>query len=73
MSLKLRLNLIVTGLLLLIMLAGAVLIIHNARQNAQAEIASAEKLALYIFDSTVLANYNLHPQRIDRNTPISIT
>ena len=51
MSLKLRLNLIITGLLLFIMLAGTALTLSNARQNVRAEVASAEKLALYLFDS----------------------
>jgi len=58
LSLKLRLNLIITGLLLLIMLAGAVLNIIDARQNARAEIASAEKLALYLFDTPILNGSN---------------
>lgn len=68
MSLKLRLNLIVAGLLLVILMAGAILAINNAKQNARAEIASAEKLALYIFDSAILAHYNLNPGSIDKHT-----
>lgn len=67
MSLKLRLNLMVTGLLLLMMMTGSFMIVHNASRNAQAEIASAEKLALYIFDSTLLANYNLYPLGVDKH------
>lgn len=56
MSLRLRLNLIITALLLLIMLAGAVLTINSARSNVRAEVASTEKLALYLFETGVLNN-----------------
>lgn len=59
MSLKLRLNLIITGLLLLIMLAGTILTLNNARQNVRAEVASAEKLTLYLFDTAILNNASL--------------
>ncbi len=65
MSLKLRLNLIITGLLLLIMSAGAILTLSNARQNARAEVASAERLALYLFDTAILSNPDLILQRTD--------
>ena len=56
MSLKLRLNLIITGLLLLMLLAGMLLNIVNARQNVRAEVESTEKLALYLFDTGILNN-----------------
>ena len=56
MSLKLRLNLIITTLLALVFLAGVVLNINNARQNVRAEVESTEKLALYMFDTGVLQN-----------------
>jgi two-component system sensor histidine kinase UhpB len=59
LSLKLRLNLIITGLLFLIMLAGAMLTINNARQNVRAEVESSEKLALYLFDTGILDNTDL--------------
>jgi len=58
LSLKLRLNLIITGLLLLIMLAGVMLSFNNARMNALAEIASAEKLTLYLFDEAIINSDN---------------
>jgi two-component system sensor histidine kinase UhpB len=51
LNLKLRLNLIITSLLLLIMLAGVLLSFNNARKNALAEISSAEKSTLYLFDT----------------------
>ena len=54
MSLKLRLNLIITALLLIIMLAGTLLNIANARKNVRAEVASTERLALYLFDTGIL-------------------
>ncbi|TSA48958.1 MAG: HAMP domain-containing protein [Nitrosomonadales bacterium] len=53
MSLKLRLNLIITALLMLMLLAGAVLMVHNARHNVRAEIESTEKLALYLIDTVI--------------------
>ena len=53
MSLKLRLNLIITALLTLMLLAGAVLMVHNARHNVRAEIESTEKLALYLLDTAI--------------------
>jgi len=30
--------------------------LNNARQNAQAEVKSAEKLVLYLFDTAILNN-----------------
>ncbi len=54
MNLKLRLNLIITTLLLVIMLIGTLLNIVNVRQNVRAEVESTEKLALYLFDSDIL-------------------
>ncbi len=65
MSLKLRLNLIVTALLLLILLAGTLLTLNNARQNARAEIASAEKLVLYLLDTAILNDSVLTLNRLD--------
>ncbi len=56
MSLKLRLNLIITMLLTLVFVTGVVLNILNARQNVRAEVESTEKLALYLFDNGVLQN-----------------
>jgi two-component system, NarL family, sensor histidine kinase UhpB len=52
-SLKLRLIVIINGLLLLIMLAGAILSVNNARQNARAEVASAQKMVMYLFDTAI--------------------
>ena len=54
LNLKLRLNLITTGLLLLLMLAGIALSFNNARMNTLAEIASAEKSTLALFDSGLI-------------------
>ena len=64
MTLKLRLNLIITALLLLVMFAGAFLSLNNARQNAHAEVASAEKLVLYLFDTAILDNPNLGQRKL---------
>jgi two-component system sensor histidine kinase UhpB len=54
MNLKLRLNLIITLLLLVIIVMGAVSTIHNARQNVQAEIASTAVLAIHMLDAEVM-------------------
>ncbi|MDF1589182.1 MAG: histidine kinase [Gammaproteobacteria bacterium] len=54
MNLKLRLNLIITLLLLMIIAIGAVSTIHNARQNVQAEIASTAVLAVHMLDAEIL-------------------
>lgn len=67
MNLKLRLNLVTTGLLLLLMLAGIALSFNNARNNTLAEIASAEKSTLYLFESGKLAINPIKPQTIDLN------
>jgi two-component system sensor histidine kinase UhpB len=53
LSLKLRLNIIVTTLLVILMIAGMVLNVVNARQNVRAEVESTEKLALYMFDADI--------------------
>ena len=68
MNLKLRLNLVTTGLLLLLMIAGITLSFRNARMNALAEIASAEKSTLYLFDNAILGATPLNIKKIDSNT-----
>ncbi len=65
LNLKLRLNLVTTGLLLLLMMAGIALGFHNARMNALAEIASAEKSTLYLFDSAIIGASASEPKKID--------
>ena len=56
MSLKLRLILIINAVLLLILMLGGVLAIDTAKKNVRAEVASSEKLALYLFEMGVLNN-----------------
>lgn len=68
MTLKLRLNLIITALLLVVMFAGAFLSLNNARQNAHAEVVSAEKLVLYLFDTAILSNPNLGQNKLGNNS-----
>ena len=71
MNLKLRLNLIITTLLLLIIAMGAVSTIHNARQNVQAEIASTAVLAIHMLDVEMLL-YSSGPMwNRSRNSPDS--
>jgi two-component system sensor histidine kinase UhpB len=68
LTLKLRLNLLITALLLLILFAGAFLSLDNALQNARAEVKSAEKLVLYLFDTAILNNDKINQQKIARQT-----
>jgi two-component system, NarL family, sensor histidine kinase UhpB len=68
LTLKLRLNLLITALLLLILSAGAFLSLNNAFQNARAEVKSTEKLVLYLFDTAILNNDKIGQGEIARNT-----
>ena len=65
MSLKLRLNLMITGLLLLVMLAGIILSFINARQNTLAEINSAERSANYLFDNAMMGATPKNNEKLD--------
>ena len=47
---------IINAVLLLILILGGILAIDTAKKNVRAEVASAEKLALYLFDIGVLNN-----------------
>jgi two-component system sensor histidine kinase UhpB len=62
-SLKLRLNLIITILLLLIMIAGLMLNIVNARENVLAEVKSTEKLVFYLFDTGIFQQNGVISQK----------
>jgi two-component system sensor histidine kinase UhpB len=55
MSLKLRLNLIITALLLLMMAIGAWFMLMNAREDVRAEIESTAGLALHLLDTEILS------------------
>ncbi len=66
MSLKLRLNILITLLLLMILLIGGIFSLHNARQNAIAEVRSAEKLVLYLLEDATLRNKKI--DAIDKRT-----
>ncbi len=54
MSLQLRLNLIITSLLLVVMLIGAWAMMKNARDDVRAEVASTATLALHLIDAEIL-------------------
>lgn len=66
MSLKLRLNILITLLLLGILILGGIFSLNNARQNAIAEIRSAEKLVLYLLEDATIKNKNI--RHVDKNT-----
>ena len=50
------------------MFAGAFLSLNNARQNAHAEVVSAEKLVLYLFDTAILNNPNIALKKLANNS-----
>lgn len=54
MSLKLRLNLMITLLLALVMMVGALLMVRNAREDVRAEVESSASLALHLLDTEIL-------------------
>lgn len=54
MNLKLRLNLIITSLLAIVMLIGALLMIDNAREDVRAEVASTASLAIHLLDAEIV-------------------
>ncbi len=51
MSLKLRLNLLITTLLAMLMMVGTLLLIHNARAQVLAEVDSTAALATHLLDA----------------------
>lgn len=53
LSLKLRLNLLITALLALMMLIGAMQLISNARENVRAEIESTAVLVTHLLDAEI--------------------
>lgn len=56
MTLKFKLHLVVSFLLMLFMLGGLTFNVYNARDNVRAEVESTEKLTLYLFDTAILDN-----------------
>lgn len=66
MTLKLKLNLVVSFLLMLFMLGGLAFNVYNARDNVKAEVESTEKLTLYLFDTAILNNKDLTQQTLDK-------
>lgn len=59
LSLRLRLNLLITALMALVLVAGAAITVHNARSDVQAEVESTANLALHLLDAE-LAYYREH-------------
>lgn len=66
MSLKLRLNILITLLLLSILIVGGIFSLNNASQNAIAEIRSAEKLVLYLLEDATIKNKKI--RYLNKNT-----
>jgi two-component system, NarL family, sensor histidine kinase UhpB len=55
MSLKLRLNIMITCLLLIVLIIGAWFMLLNARENVRAEIDSTASLTLHLLDREILS------------------
>lgn len=55
MSLKIRLNIMITCLLIIVMVIGAWFMLLNARENVRAEIESTANLALHLLDREILS------------------
>ena len=54
MNLKLRINLIITLMLGLVMLVGAIMMIDNAREDVRAEVESTTVLAMHLLDAEMM-------------------
>lgn len=57
MNLRFRLNLIVTVILLIVLVIGSIVTVHNARESVRAEVDSTMDLALHMLDAE-LAHFN---------------
>lgn len=71
MSLQLKLNLIITGLLLILLSASAVLIVKNASEDVRAEVTSTANLALHLLDAEIL-HYSTDFGWINNSTKASV-
>jgi two-component system sensor histidine kinase UhpB len=71
MSLRFRLNLMITALLLLVMLAGALMMVQNARENVRAEIESTAELASHLLDKEIIY-YSGLPQGDANELPFNL-
>jgi len=54
MSLQLKLNLMITCLLLVLLSASAIFVVKNASEDVRAEVASTANLALHLLDAEIL-------------------
>lgn len=54
MSLTVRLNLIITALLIVVMLIGAILTVRSAQEDVRAEVQSTASLAMHLLDAEIL-------------------
>ena len=66
MTLKFKLNLLVSFLLMLFMIGGVFFNVYNARDNVKAEVESTEKLTLYLFDTAILNNKEIGRNGLDK-------
>lgn len=71
MSLRFRLNLIITGLFLLALMLGVALVIHNTRRAVQDELQSTANLTLQLLGETIATlnatgNANGDPSLVER-------
>ena len=54
MSLQLKLNLMITCLLLVLLSVSAIFVVKNASEDVRAEVASTANLALHLLDAEIL-------------------
>ena len=66
MTLKFKLNLLISFLLMLFMIGGVFFNVYNARDNVKAEVESTEKLTLYLFDTAILNNKEIGRNGLDK-------
>jgi len=52
---------------MLFMLGGLIFNVYNARDNVRAEVASTEKLTLYLFDTVLLNNKEILSRSLTKN------
>lgn len=73
MSLQLKLNLMISILLLMLLSVSAVFVVKNASEDVRAEVTSTANLALHLLDAEILhytSDYSWVNPAIDENKPI---
>ncbi len=72
MSLKLRLNVMITCLLIIIMIIGAGFMLNNARENVRAELESTASLAIHLLDREIIS-FSMMPRGGPEAMPFNLS